>query len=81
MIKVLDFGFKIKLSGSKKYIKLVKMYIIKIQRCTYNNVTPCRDLSILKFVCYTKEIAFRVCRERMFIVLYFKISSTQFENI
>lgn len=46
MSKVLDLGFKIKLTSSRRCIKLVKIYIIKIQKCTYGNVKPYSDLPL-----------------------------------
>lgn len=45
MSKVLDLVFKIKLTSSRR-CKLVKIYIIKIQKCTYGNVKPYSDLPL-----------------------------------
>lgn len=46
MCRVLDLGFKIQLASSRRCIKLVKIYIIKIQKCTYDRVKPYNDLSL-----------------------------------
>lgn len=47
MNKVLHLGFKIIQRGSRTCLKLVKNYIIKTEKCKWDNVNAYNDLEFI----------------------------------